>query len=93
MRAREREHEIYFIIKDTGIGIPPESLRRLGQPFEQVESQMTKQHGGSGLGLAIARSLVEMHGGRLRIHSREGDGTIIVMRLQRTHAVAALAAE
>ncbi len=54
---------------------------------------MTKQHGGSGLGLAISRSIIEMHGGRLRIHSREGSGTIIVMRMRRSQKFTALAAE
>ena len=46
---------IVLMIADTGIGIAPHSLRRLGQPFEQVESQLTKTYQGSGLGLAIAR--------------------------------------
>ena len=54
---------VTIAIADNGIGIPKEALRKLGRPFEQVESQLTKRHQGSGLGLAIAKSLVEMHGG------------------------------
>ena len=50
-------------IADTGIGIPKDALKKLGRPFEQVESQLTKSQHGSGLGLAIAKSLVELHGG------------------------------
>ena len=50
-------------IADTGIGIAKDALHKLGRPFEQVESQLTKSHQGSGLGLAIAKSLVELHGG------------------------------
>ncbi len=62
-------------IADTGIGIPKEALARLGRPFEQVESQLTKSHQGSGLGLAIAKSLTELHQGTIRIRSTTGRGT------------------
>ena len=68
-------------IADTGIGIPEEALARLGRPFEQVESQLTKSHQGSGLGLAIAKSLTELHHGSMRIHSTPGRGTIVLVRL------------
>ena len=67
-------------IADTGIGIAKDALARLGRPFEQVESQLTKSHQGSGLGLAIAKSLVELHGGRMRIRSTLGKGTLVVVR-------------
>ena len=59
-------------IHDTGIGIPKDALTKLGRPFEQVESQLTKSHQGSGLGLAIAKSLTELHGGAMRIRSTLG---------------------
>lgn len=68
-------------ISDNGVGIPKEALNKLGQPFEQVENQFTKSHTGSGLGLAISRSLIELHGGRLKIYSKEGVGTIISIRI------------
>ena len=58
-----------------------EALARLGRPFEQVESQLTKSHHGSGLGLAIAKSLVELHGGCMRIRSTLGKGTLVMVRL------------
>ncbi len=57
------------------------ALRKLGRPFEQVESQLTKRHQGSGLGLAIAKSLVELHGGVMRIRSKLGHGTMVVVRM------------
>ena len=62
------------MFEDTGIGIPKEALKKLGRPFEQVESLLTKTHQGSGLGLAIAKSLTELHGGALRIRSTLGQG-------------------
>jgi two-component system cell cycle sensor histidine kinase PleC len=68
-------------IKDTGIGIPEADITKLGKPFEQVENQFSKSHQGSGLGLAISRALVELHGGALRIVSREGQGTTVTCTL------------
>lgn len=68
-------------ISDTGIGIPAAALKQLGQPFSQVESQLTKSKGGSGLGLAISRSLVELHGGTLTIDSTENEGTTVTVKL------------
>ncbi|MFZ0528656.1 MAG: ATP-binding protein [Xanthobacteraceae bacterium] len=81
MRGRRRGGKVTIVIADNGIGIPRDALRKLGRPFEQVESQLTKRHQGSGLGLAIAKSLVEMHGGVMRIRSKLGQGTMVVVRL------------
>jgi two-component system cell cycle sensor histidine kinase PleC len=84
VRGRIAGGSIVLMIADTGIGIPPQSLRRLGQPFEQVESQLTKSYHGSGLGLAIAKSLVNLHGGSMRLRSTLGAGTIVMVSLPRT---------
>jgi two-component system cell cycle sensor histidine kinase PleC len=81
VRGRATDHCITLAIADTGIGIARDALNRLGRPFEQVESQLTKSHQGSGLGLAISKSLVELHGGRMRIRSTPGKGTLVVVRL------------
>jgi two-component system cell cycle sensor histidine kinase PleC len=81
LRARTVAGIVNLAIEDTGIGIPREALKNLGRPFEQVESQLTKSHKGSGLGLAIAKSLVDLHGGSVRIRSTQGVGTIVLVRL------------
>ncbi|HEX3858155.1 MAG TPA: ATP-binding protein [Pseudolabrys sp.] len=81
VRGRAGENCIVLAIADTGIGIAADALAKLGRPFEQVESQLTKSHQGSGLGLAIAKSLVELHGGAMRIRSTLGKGTVVVVRL------------
>jgi two-component system cell cycle sensor histidine kinase PleC len=81
VRARIRGSRVSIAINDNGIGIARQALHKLGRPFEQVESQLTKRHQGSGLGLAIAKSLVELHGGTMRIRSRLGRGTMVVVRL------------
>jgi two-component system cell cycle sensor histidine kinase PleC len=81
VRARRRGRMVSIAIRDNGIGIARQALHKLGRPFEQVESQLTKRHQGSGLGLAIAKSLVELHGGTMRIRSDLGRGTMVVVRL------------
>ena len=81
LRARKRSNAIVLTIADSGIGIPREALKKLGRPFEQVSNQFTKSHRGSGLGLAITSSLATLHGGRMRIYSRVGHGTVVSVRL------------
>ena len=81
VRGRATKECIVLGIADTGIGIAKDALTKLGRPFEQVESQLTKSYQGSGLGLAIAKSLVELHGGRMSIRSTLGKGTMVVVRL------------
>jgi two-component system, cell cycle sensor histidine kinase PleC len=81
VRGQASNHCITLAIADTGIGIAKEALARLGRPFEQVESQLTKSHQGSGLGLAISKSLVELHGGHMRIRSTLGKGTLVMVHL------------
>jgi two-component system, cell cycle sensor histidine kinase PleC len=81
VRGRVRGGKVTIAISDNGIGIPKEALGKLGRPFEQVESQLTKRHQGSGLGLAIAKSLAELHGGSMRISSLLGRGTTVLVRL------------
>src|SRR4029079_10304744 len=83
VRSQILRDKIVLLIADTGIGIAPQSLKRLGRPFEQVESQLTKTYHGSGLGLAIARSLANLHGGSMRLRSRLGNGTVVRVSLPR----------
>jgi two-component system cell cycle sensor histidine kinase PleC len=81
VRSRVLSDSIMLMIADTGIGIAPQSLVRLGRPFEQVESQLSKTYHGSGLGLAIARSLTNLHGGTMRLRSKLGTGTVVCVTL------------
>lgn len=77
VRARKVNNALRLTIADNGCGIPKEALAKLGKPFTQVADASTRHHPGSGLGLAISRSLAELHGGRLRISSELGKGTIV----------------
>ncbi len=81
LKARPRGDRVRFEVADTGIGISERDIERLAKPFVQVENQFTKTHQGSGLGLAIARSLVELHGGKLDIESEVKKGTIVSFSL------------
>jgi two-component system cell cycle sensor histidine kinase PleC len=77
LRASRYRGTVRIAIADTGIGISKHDIARLGKPFEQLENQLTKGHKGTGLGLAISRSIIEMHGGRLDIKSKVGEGTTV----------------
>lgn len=81
VRSHTSRSETRLCIEDTGVGIPPEAIARLGRPFEQSDQPLNNGMRGSGLGLAIARSLVELHGGSMSISSREGSGTAVLVRL------------
>jgi two-component system cell cycle sensor histidine kinase PleC len=81
VRAKPSRGCALVMIEDSGIGISRAALKKLGRPFEQVESHITKTHTGSGLGLAIAKSLIELHRGQMRIRSIEGMGTTVILRL------------
>lgn len=74
-------------ISDTGIGIAQEDIDRLAKPFEQIDSQHSRQHEGTGLGLALSKSLVELHGGNFRIESVLGEGTSVIFTLPNTPVV------
>ncbi len=69
VRSRVLRDSVALMIADSGIGIALQSLKRLGRPFEQVESQLAKTYHGSGLGLAIAKSLTNLHGGSMKLRS------------------------
>lgn len=68
-------------VADEGDGIPADALPRLTERFYRVDSARSRTLGGTGLGLAIVKHVVERHRGRLDIESREGEGTIVRVRL------------
>lgn len=68
-------HQLHFLIKDSGIGIPADRLDRLFQSFSQVDASTTRRFGGTGLGLAISKRLSELMGGTMWVESEEGSGS------------------
>jgi PAS domain S-box-containing protein len=66
---------------DTGIGIASDDLDKLFQPFVQIDSSLNRQYAGTGLGLALVRSIVELHGGRVKVTSEVGKGSCFTVEL------------
>jgi PAS domain S-box-containing protein len=70
-----KNNDVVFRVKDTGIGIPHESQKKIFERFRQVEEGFTRKYGGNGLGLAITKNLVELLGGTIWVNSEPGQGS------------------
>jgi len=68
-------------ISDTGVGIPPEQLRMIFEPFYTTKDPDEQGHGGSGLGLSVCRQIIEQHQGRIRVESLLGKGSRFTVKL------------
>jgi len=78
----KKENDFVMIsVADTGIGIQEEDLPRLFRKFEQLDSGISRKYEGTGLGLAITKQLVEMHGGKIRVKSKYGQGSDFIFLL------------
>ncbi|HEX2972958.1 MAG TPA: PAS domain S-box protein [Tepidisphaeraceae bacterium] len=89
LTATAEDNETIVRVRDNGIGIPPEALPRLFQPFMQVDESLDRSQGGLGLGLALARNLVQMLGGTIAASSAGvGHGSEFIVRLPRFQGTA-----
>jgi PAS domain S-box-containing protein len=87
--AREGD-EAVIRVRDTGIGVPPDVLDRVFEPFVQTDGSLARSEGGLGVGLTLVRSLVEMHGGNVEAHSPGlGQGSEFIVHLPARPAVEA----
>jgi len=68
-------NEISFLVRDTGIGIPPEARERIFREFEQADDKIARSYGGTGLGLSISDRIVKRMGGRITLESQPGAGS------------------
>jgi signal transduction histidine kinase len=70
---------IRLVVEDTGIGIAPEHLPQLFEPFVQIDSRLNRQYAGTGMGLALVRRIVELHQGTVRVVSQVGEGSQLII--------------
>lgn len=75
VRWRADQNGAYFSVTDTGVGIAPQHIPRLTERFYRVDAGRSRESGGTGLGLAIVKHVLNRHGARLRIESRQGQGS------------------
>ncbi len=83
---------IRFSVIDTGIGIAPENIDKLFQPFIQIDSALNRQYTGTGLGLALVKRIVELHGGKVGLTSQLGAGSCFTIDLPYTPSAPSLSA-
>jgi signal transduction histidine kinase/DNA-binding response OmpR family regulator len=74
-KAKAGESEVYFHLSDTGIGMTPEQVQRLFQPFNQADDSMTRKYGGTGLGLTISKRLAKLLGGDITVQTLHNVGS------------------
>ena len=79
--SNENETAVYFEVKDCGIGMTPEQLEKIFEPFTQADSSTTRNFGGTGLGLTITKNIVELMGGKLTVKSEPGVGSTFSFEL------------
>jgi signal transduction histidine kinase len=84
LRVEAADQGLRFTIADTGIGMSPEMLSRLGQPFERADGDYSRSTEGTGLGLALTQSLVELQAGTMEVASTLGVGTTVSITLPST---------
>ena len=84
LRVIDAGREIAFEIRDTGVGIAPEQLDRIFEPFRQADSTGPRRHGGTGLGLTVSRELAHLLGGDISVVSRPEHGSSFTLRIPAT---------
>ncbi|MDB5396352.1 MAG: hypothetical protein JWM91_3858 [Rhodospirillales bacterium] len=81
------DDQLFLRVADTGIGIKPDDLGKVMQPFHQVDNSFSRRYEGTGLGLPLTQSLVDLHGATMTIESALGEGTTVTVRLPASRVV------
>jgi two-component system cell cycle sensor histidine kinase PleC len=79
--AQDVVGDVIVCVRDTGIGIAPEAMADVFEPFRQIDSALSRKFEGTGLGLSLVKKLVDLHGGQVRMESTLGKGTSVFVRL------------
>lgn len=82
VEAAARDNRVFVVVSDTGIGIPAAQVDRVFERFYRVDRRQEGYPVGTGLGLAIVKHIAMVHGGAVRLKSREGEGTTVVVEMQ-----------
>jgi CheY-like chemotaxis protein/anti-sigma regulatory factor (Ser/Thr protein kinase) len=80
-QGKSQKSLLRIAVTDTGIGIAPENIKKLFQPFIQIDSALNRKYDGSGLGLALVKRIVELHGGTVELTSELGVGSCFAINL------------
>lgn len=75
--SQDSTGSVAICIKDTGIGIAPEMISSVFEPFRQIDSALARKYEGTGLGLSLVKAIVELHSGKLSVESKVGQGTAV----------------
>jgi signal transduction histidine kinase len=89
LSALRHADKVSILVSDTGIGIPPDTIDRVFEPFFQVDSGTTREYPGVGLGLAISRDFARAMGGDITVESNLGKGSAVTIELSALESVAA----
>ena len=81
VRENVRGGMVELVVADTGVGIPPDRLRLIFEPFYTTKEPDDNGHGGTGLGLSVCRQIIEQHQGRIRVESLVGKGSTFMVKL------------
>jgi signal transduction histidine kinase len=79
--------DVHIAVRDTGVGMAPEDLQRLRQPFHQLDAGLARRAGGAGIGLHLSRAIAEAHGGAVLLDSASGHGTTATLLLPRARVI------
>ncbi|NHN35258.1 sensor histidine kinase [Paenibacillus agricola] len=78
--ADQQQNDVFITVKDQGVGIPEEFIKKVFDPFFRISKQSSRESGSAGLGLAIVKEIVERHNGNIEIISRLNQGTEVILR-------------
>ena len=81
VRENARTQMVEVRVADSGVGIPPDRLRLIFEPFYTTKEPDEHGHGGTGLGLSVCRQIIEQHQGRIRVESLVGKGSTFTVKL------------